>query len=64
MGFKLPTLPDSITNPAVRDLLEKYYERSNSSSEHEEFANLFTANGEYAMNGKASKGRDSTFLDI
>lgn len=61
MGFKLPTLPDTITDPAVKDLLEKYYETSNNPIEHDEFASLFTSDGEYAMNGKASKGKDSEF---
>ncbi|KAL9626962.1 MAG: hypothetical protein Q9164_007745, partial [Protoblastenia rupestris] len=64
IGFNLLPLPASITDPAVRELLEKYYEHSNNTSEHEEVANLFTTNGEYAMNGKASKGRDSTDPNI
>ena len=46
MGFNLPKLLDTITDPAVGELLERYYETSNNFTEHDEFASLFTSDGE------------------
>lgn len=42
MGFQLPSLPESITDPAVKDFLEKYYEVSNTGHAHDDYTDLFT----------------------
>ena len=60
MGFNLPDLPKTITDPQVKTFLEKYYEVSNNADAHDDYADLFTADGEFAMNGKTAKGKEST----
>ena len=58
MGFNLPDLPKSIADPQVKQFLEKYYEVSNTADAHDDYASLFTADGEFAMNARKAKGTD------
>ena len=58
MGFDLPDVPTTIKDPAIRDFVSRYYELSNSAADHEDFAALFTPDGEYVMNEKKAKGHD------
>ena len=62
MGVELPDLPATIKDVAIVDFLQKYYELSNKADDHEEFVNLFTADGEYIINGKTAKGHDGKSL--
>ena len=57
-GLQLPNLPASIKDPAVKEFLEKYYEISNNADAHDEYASLFTRDGEFSMNGKKAKGTE------
>ena len=57
MAYNLPPLPNTITDPAVREFLEKYYAKSNEPELHDDFAELFTEDGEYNMNNKINKGK-------
>lgn len=54
---KMPVLPNTITDPAVRNFLETYYAKSNEPELHDDFADLFTEDGEYNMNAKMNKGK-------
>ena len=58
MPFELPNLPKSIQDPAIAEFLAKFYEISNDPPAHDDFAALFTPDGEYGMNGKKAKGHD------
>ena len=58
MGVELPDLPATIKDVAIVDFLQKYYELSNKADDHEDFVALFTADGEYIMNGKTAKGHN------
>lgn len=60
MGFPLPDLPNSVTDPQIKPFLEHYYEISNHAPSHDEYAALFTQDGEFAMNEKKAKGREGT----
>ena len=57
MGFDLPD-SKSITDPQVKQFLERYYEASNNAEGHDDYTDLFTADGEFSMNGKKAKGKD------
>ena len=54
---KVPALPNTITDPAVRKFLETYYAKSNEPELHDDFADLFAEDGEYNMNAKMNKGK-------
>ncbi|KAG7005907.1 hypothetical protein G7Y79_00017g042890 [Physcia stellaris] len=58
MGFQLPDLPQTIKDPAIKEFIEKYYEISNTGYAHDDYAALFTPDGEFWMNGKKAKGYD------
>ncbi|MCJ1457738.1 hypothetical protein MMC28_008107 [Mycoblastus sanguinarius] len=58
MSFKLPSLPNTITDPAIKTFLSKYYSISNSPDDHDNYTNLFTSDGEFAMNDKKAKGTE------
>ncbi|KAL6719988.1 hypothetical protein ACLMJK_001909 [Lecanora helva] len=58
MGFNLPDVSKSISDPQVKQFLEKFYETSNHPENHGDFADLFTSDGVYAMNDKRAKGKD------
>ena len=60
MGFQLPDLSASITDPAVKEFIKKYYEISNKADAHDDYASLFTSDGEFSMNGKEAKGSEGT----
>ena len=50
-------VPDTIKDKSIHDYLHKFYEASNDPKVHDEFADLFTEDGEYIMNSKKAKGR-------
>ncbi|KAL8748326.1 MAG: hypothetical protein Q9184_007390 [Pyrenodesmia sp. 2 TL-2023] len=56
---KMPGLPDVINDPKIQELLSHYYATSNHDSDHEGFADMFTADGEYSMNDRKAKGREA-----
>ena len=63
MSTRLPDyIPNTITDQAVRDFLHRYYEVSNENETHEDFADLFTEDGEYIMNDKKTKGKEGVFI--
>jgi len=55
MGFPLPNLPASITDLAGKDFIEEYHEISKRGGADDDYASLFTSNGEFNMNGKKAK---------
>ena len=57
---KMPELPDTIDDPKVQELLSHYFATSNHDSDHEGFADMFTADGEYSMNDRRAKGRQGS----
>ena len=57
MGFTLPD-SNSITDPQVKQFLERYYEASNNAEGHDDYTEFFAKDGEFAMNGKKAKGKD------
>ena len=61
MSSRLPNLlPNTITDPAVKDFVEKYYAVSNDADVHDDYAALFTSDGEFSMNEKKAKGTDGS----
>ena len=56
MPSGLPNLPNTITDPAVKKFIEKYYAVSNDKDVHDDYADLFTSDGEFSMNDKKAKG--------
>ena len=52
----LPNLPNTITDPAVKDFIKKYYAISNDADVHDDYAGLFIPEGEFSMNDKKAKG--------
>ena len=52
----MPALPDTIDDPKVQELMSHYFATSNHDSDHEVFAEMFTADGEYSMNDRKAKG--------
>ena len=57
MGFKLPD-SNSISDSQVKESLERYYEVSKNASAHDDYADLFTSDGEFDMNAKKAKGKE------
>lgn len=55
MATRIPDLPKVIDDIRVKDFLTRFYDLSNDPIPHEEFADLFTADGEYSMNHKKSQ---------
>ncbi|KAL8751170.1 MAG: hypothetical protein Q9199_006603 [Rusavskia elegans] len=55
---KMPALPDAIDDPKVQELMSHYFATSNHDADHEGFADMFTADGEYSMNDRKAKGRE------
>ena len=64
MGFQLPDLPQTIKDPAIKEFIEKYYEISNTGDAHDDYAALFTPDGEFSMNGKKAKGHDGRLCPL
>lgn len=56
MPSPLPDLPNTITDPAVKSFIERYYAVSNDADVHDDYAGLFTSNGEFSMNEKKATG--------
>lgn len=56
MPSSLPDLPNTITDPAVKDFIKKYYAISNDADVHDDYAALFIPEGEFSMNDKKAKG--------
>ena len=56
----LDYIPNTITDPKFKDFLHHFYEISNNSEAHEEYADCFTNDAEMSMNGKKAKGRYGT----
>ena len=56
MPSKLPDLPNTITDPDIKNFIEKYYAVSNDADVHDDYADLFTSDGEFSMNDKKAKG--------
>ena len=57
MSSRLPdSLANTITDPAVKDFIERYYAVSNDANVHDDYAALFTPDGEFSMNEKKAKG--------
>ncbi|CAF9939839.1 hypothetical protein IMSHALPRED_001650 [Imshaugia aleurites] len=56
MPSQLPSLPNTITDPAIKAFIEKYYAVSNDPEVHDDYADLFTPGGEFSMNDKKAKG--------
>lgn len=54
----MPALPDAIDDPKVQELMSHYFATSNHDADHEGFADMFTADGEYSMNDRKAKGRE------
>ena len=50
MGFDLPDVSKSITDPQVKEFLENFYEASNDGEAHDHYTDFFTADADYAMN--------------
>ncbi|MCJ1474811.1 hypothetical protein MMC13_003471 [Lambiella insularis] len=48
MRYQLPDFPDTITDPSIKEFLEKYYEISNHPGAHDDYADLFTVDGIWA----------------
>lgn len=61
MPSDLPNLPNTITDPAVKEFLQKYYAVSNDKDAHDDYADLFTSDGEFSINDKKSKGTKGNF---
>ena len=59
---KMPALPDTINDPKVQELMSHYFATSNHDSDHEGFADMFTADGEYSMNDCKAKGRQGSTI--
>lgn len=64
MPSQLPNLPNTITDPAVKSFIEKYYAVSNDAGVHDDYADLFTPNGEFSMNDKKAKGTKRNITPI
>lgn len=58
----MPALPDTIDDPKVQELMSHYFATSNHDSDHEGFADMFTADGEYSMNDRKAKGRQGSTI--
>lgn len=56
MPSQLSALPNTITDPAIKSFIEKYYAVSNDPGVHDDYADLFTPDGEFSMNDKKAKG--------
>ena len=56
----MAALPDTIDDPKVQELMSHYFATSNHDSDHEGFADMFTADGEYSMNDRKAKGRQGS----
>ncbi|KAL8846525.1 MAG: hypothetical protein Q9221_008401 [Calogaya cf. arnoldii] len=56
---KMPDLPEAIDDPKIQELMSHYFATSNHDSDHEGFADMFTADGEYSMNDRKAKGREA-----
>ena len=56
MPSPLPDLPNTITDPAVKAFIEKYYAVSNDADVHDDYAGLFIPEGEFSMNDKKAIG--------
>lgn len=59
---QMPELPAVIDDPMVQEFMSHFYATSNHSSDHEGFADIFAADGEYGMNDRIAKGRDGNLL--
>ncbi len=57
---RLPPFPNTLRDPAVKAFLEHYYTVSNHPPAHDDYAALFTPDGEFSMNGKTAKGHSGT----
>lgn len=56
MPSQLPDLPNTVTDPDVKKFIEKYYAVSNDADVHDDYADLFTSDGEFSMNDKKAQG--------
>lgn len=56
MPSSLPDLPNTVTDPAVKEFIKKYYAISNDADVHDDYAALFIPEGEFSMNDKKAKG--------
>lgn len=65
--FNLPNLPNTITDPAVKKFIEKYYAVSEDKDVHDDYADLFATDGEFSINDKKAEGTKcklSSFLSL
>ena len=53
-------VPDTITDQKLHDFLHRYYDVSNDPKAHDDYADLFTADGQFIFNDKKAKGRSGT----
>ena len=64
MADRIPDLPKAIDDPKVKDFLAQYYKVSNDPEAHDEYTDLFIANGEFSMNAKKAKGKEGWLVSV
>ena len=59
--YTASTPEDGQVRPEIRSFFEKFYEVSDTPSDHELYAKQFTKNGKLIMGPNESNGRDGKF---